>query len=159
MVGLFCLFAWANRPDKAPSEIEAKYKVTSEDYSEVAGLRFRLHDEGQRKAPAIILLHRIGSSLGTWDAWSVLLSRDFQYGKKSDLPFSLKLLPYVLPGSLVRLSLSPAYGDPKRLANVTVDRYRDFMLLPEFDPPMAARMEQVVLTRPEPILSRIQAQP
>jgi len=117
----------------------------------------------------------IGNSLGGRIAWKfaaetparvdrlVLISPDgfaspgFEYGKRPDVPFMLRLLPYVLPRPLLRMSLAPAYGDPKRLIDGTVTRYRDLMLAPGVRGAMVARMGQVMLDDPVPLLRRIQA--
>jgi pimeloyl-ACP methyl ester carboxylesterase len=117
----------------------------------------------------------IGNSLGGKIAWKfaatypnrldklVLISPDgfaspgFEYGKKPDLPFMVRLLPYILPTALVRWSLAPAYGDPKKLTADTVTRYRDLMLAPGVRDAMIARMGQVMLQDPATELRRIEA--
>jgi pimeloyl-ACP methyl ester carboxylesterase len=117
----------------------------------------------------------IGNSLGGKLAWMfaaarpervdklVLISPDgfaspgFEYGKKPDVPVFVRLLPYILPASLVRASLAPAYGDKAALTDALVDRYRDLMLAPGVRSAMIARMEQVALAPPEPLLRRITA--
>jgi pimeloyl-ACP methyl ester carboxylesterase len=117
----------------------------------------------------------IGNSMGGKLAWTfaeqapervaklVLVSPDgfaspgFEYGKKPDVPFMVKLLPYVLPTVMVRASLAPAYADPNVLNDALVTRYRDLMLAPGVRAAMIARMEQVMLENPEPLLQRIHA--
>ncbi len=117
----------------------------------------------------------IGNSLGGKIAWNfaaaypdrvdklVLVSPDgfaspgFDYGKKPDVPFMVKLLPYTLPKSLLRMNLAIAYGDPKALTDATLTRYRDLMLAPGVRGAMVDRMGQVVLAEPGPILRRITA--
>ena len=117
----------------------------------------------------------IGNSLGGKIAWNfalehpdrvdrlVLVSPDgfaspgFEYGKKPVLPFMVRLLPYVMPTAFLRMSLAPAYGDPKALTDATVARYRDLMLAPGVRTAMLARMQQVMLDDPQPLLRRIQA--
>lgn len=64
---------------------------------------------------------------------------------------------YVLPTSLVRASLRPAYGDPAALRPETVTRYRDLMLAPGVRQAMLSRMEETVLTDPRPRLRTIRA--
>ena len=116
-----------------------------------------------------------GNSLGGKIAWMfaaahpdrvtrlVLISPDgfaspgFDYGKKPDLPFVVRLLPYMLPKPLLRMTLAPAYGDPKNLTDATVQRYQDMMLAPGDRTAMVARMGQVMLEDPVPLLKRIQA--
>ncbi len=117
----------------------------------------------------------VGNSLGGRIAWSfaaqnpgrvdrlVLISPDgfaspgFEYGKTPKVPAMLRLLPHVLPRPLLRMSLAPAYGDPKALADETVTRYRDLMLAPGVRRAIIARTEQVLLEDPGPLLGRIQA--
>jgi pimeloyl-ACP methyl ester carboxylesterase len=117
----------------------------------------------------------IGNSLGGRIAWKfaaqnpdrvdklVLISPDgfaspgFEYGKKPTLPLMMRLLPYTLPRALLRMSLAPAYGDPKALTDATVTRYRDLMLAPGVRRAILARTEQVMLEDPVPSLRRIQA--
>jgi pimeloyl-ACP methyl ester carboxylesterase len=117
----------------------------------------------------------IGNSLGGKLAWNfaaenpsrvdrlVLISPDgfaspgFEYGRKPTVPFMLRLLPYVLPRPLLRMALAPAYGDPNRLTDDTVTRYRDMMLAPGVRGAIVARMGQVMLADPIPTLRSIQA--
>ncbi len=116
-----------------------------------------------------------GNSLGGRIAWKfaaaypgrldklILISPDgfaspgLQYGKKPNLPFLVRLLPYILPKALVRSSLAPAYGDPKNLTAGSLTRYRDLMLAPGVRDAMVARMGQIMLEDPVPLLRRIEA--
>ncbi len=115
----------------------------------------------------------IGNSLGGKIAWTlaldhpqrvdrlVLISPDgfaspgFEYGRKAKLPLLVRLLPYVMPRVMLRSSLLPAYGDPRRLTDAVVTRYRDLMLAPGVRTAMLARMQQVMLQDPVPLLARI----
>ncbi len=117
----------------------------------------------------------IGNSLGGKIAWMfaaahpertsklVLISPDgfaspgFAYGKPAEVPFMVRLLPYTLPDPLLRMSLEPAYGDPKHLTKPTFERYRDMMLAPGDRAAMVARMRQVMLQNPISILQTIKA--
>ncbi len=117
----------------------------------------------------------IGNSLGGKLAWElaalepdrvdrlVLVSPDgfaspgFAYGKKADVPFMLRLLPYTLPEFLVRSSMAPAFANPASMSDALVTRYRDMMLAPGARAAMLARMAQVMLEDPEPLLRRIKA--
>ncbi len=117
----------------------------------------------------------IGNSLGGKIAWNfaaakpdrvdklVLISPDgfaspgFEYGKKPELPAMLKLLPYTLPKFLLRMNLAVAYANPKNLSDATLTRYQDMMLAPGDRAAMLARMQQVMLQNPEPLLRRIKA--
>ncbi len=117
----------------------------------------------------------IGNSLGGRIAWMfaatnperveklVLISPDgfaspgIEYGKSPSVPWMVRLLPYVLPEPMLRGSLEPAYADPKRLTDATLARYRDMMLAPGVRRAIIARMEQVMLEDPVPMLRRIRA--
>jgi pimeloyl-ACP methyl ester carboxylesterase len=116
----------------------------------------------------------IGNSIGGKIAWKfavaypgrvdrlVLISPDgfaspgFEYGRKASVPTMLRALPYVLPTAMLRMSLVPAYGDAKALTDAVVTRYRDMMLAPGVRAAMVARMEQVMMRDPVPLLRRIQ---
>jgi pimeloyl-ACP methyl ester carboxylesterase len=125
-----------------------------------------------------LAVHRaalVGNSMGGKLAWMfaaehpervwrlVLISPDgfaspgFEYGKPASVPAVARLLPYVLPTALLRMNLAPAYGDPAALTDATLARYRDMMLVPGVRRAMLARMAQVVLQPPEPLLRRITA--
>lgn len=84
-------------------------------------------------------------------------SRGFGYGVRPTVPASLRLLRYCLPLFMVRMSLKPAYGDPAALSDETVNRYRDLMLGPGVRDAMLDRLEQTILTDPEPVLRLISA--
>ena len=117
----------------------------------------------------------VGNSLGGKIAWMfaaahpervdrlVLVSPDgfaspgFDYGRKAQVPAMLRLLPYVLPTALVRMTVAPAYADRATLTDARVARYRDMMLAPGVRRAMLARMEQVALQPPEPLLRSIRA--
>jgi len=117
----------------------------------------------------------IGNSLGGRIAWNfaaayparvdrlVLISPDgfaspgFEYGKKPVLPALLKLLPYVMPRFMLRMNLTVAYADPKRLTYASLTRYDDMMRAPGDRAAMLDRMQQVMLEDPAPVLRTIQA--
>ncbi len=117
----------------------------------------------------------IGNSMGGKIAWNfaathpdrvtklVLVSPDgfaspgFEYGRKPDVPFVVKLLPYTLPAAMVRMNLAPAYADRAVVSDALVARYRDMMLAPGVRAAMIARMEQVRLEPPAPLLRQITA--
>ena len=114
----------------------------------------------------------IGNSIGGKIAWNfaalhpervdrlVLISPDgfaspgFEYGKKPHVPAMVRLMRYALPAFMVRQSLAPAYGDPAVLTDELVTRYHDLMLAPGVRGAMIARMEQVMLEDPVPMLRR-----
>jgi pimeloyl-ACP methyl ester carboxylesterase len=117
----------------------------------------------------------IGNSIGGRIAWKfavrqpdridrlVLVSPDgfassgFSYGVKPEIPMLVRMMRYILPKTLLRMNLSPAYGDPARLTDDHVDRYYDLMLAPGIRDALIARMEQTVLEDPEPLLPQIKA--
>jgi pimeloyl-ACP methyl ester carboxylesterase len=117
----------------------------------------------------------VGNSLGGKIAWNfavkypvrvdrlVLISPDgfaspgFEYGKKAKLPALLKVLPYTLPKFMLRMNLVVAYADPSRLSDATLTRYWDMMRGPGDRAAMLARMQQVMLQNPGPLLKKIQA--
>jgi pimeloyl-ACP methyl ester carboxylesterase len=117
----------------------------------------------------------IGNSLGGKMAWLcaathpervdrlVLVSPDgfaspgFEYNTPAKVPAVAALLPYTLPRPMVRSMLAPAFGNPAALTDDRVTRYRDMMLAPGVRRAMVARMAQVMLVPPEPLLRRIEA--
>lgn len=112
----------------------------------------------------------IGNSMGGRIAWEfaaanptrvdrlVLISPDgfaspgIEYGKAAEVPLMVRMLPYVLPTALLRMSLAPAYADPAHMTGAMVQRYRDMLLAPGVRDAVIARMRQVVLTDPVPRL-------
>jgi pimeloyl-ACP methyl ester carboxylesterase len=117
----------------------------------------------------------VGNSLGGKIAWNfaatypnrvdhlVLVSPDgfaspgFEYNKRADIPWMMKLLPYTLPKSLLRQSIAPAFADPALLTPPLMTRYYDMMRAPGVRTAMLARMAQVMLEPPEAALHRITA--
>lgn len=115
----------------------------------------------------------VGNSIGGRIAWGfaaahpdrvdklVLVAPDgfaspgFEYGKAPSVPAAARLMRYTLPRILLRMSLEPAYGDPARLSEATVDRYYALMLAPGVRDALLARMAQTVREPPEPMLRRI----
>jgi pimeloyl-ACP methyl ester carboxylesterase len=144
----------------------------SGDYSDARGVQIitALMDElGIARATLI------GHSMGGRLAWRfaadqpgrtdklVLVAPDgfaspgFEYGKAPEVTAPVRLMQYVLPKALLRMSLAPAYADPARLGADTVTRYHDMMLAPGVRGALIARMEQLVLQDPVPTLQRITA--
>jgi len=117
----------------------------------------------------------IGNSIGGRIAWTfaaehpdrvdklVLISPDgfaspgFEYGRAPKVPVTLGVMRYVLPKSLLRASLKPAYGDPSALTDKAVDRYYDLMLAPGVRQALLRRMKETVLVDPRPLLQKIKA--
>jgi pimeloyl-ACP methyl ester carboxylesterase len=229
---------WLYTPDEPRPALEAVYATSPSTFMQVAGIRLHVRDTGPRTAPALIMLHGLGSSLHTWDAWAEMLSRDyrvirydlpgfgltgpdptgdysdarglqvlgalmdallvrraslignslggklawefaaahpdrvdklvliapdgfagraFSYNKTPKVPWVAKLLPYTLPTFLLRTTIAPAYGDPSRLSDDVMKRYRDMILAPGVRQALLERVTQVRLQPPEPMLRRIQA--
>lgn len=117
----------------------------------------------------------IGNSMGGRIAWMfaaahpervhklVLVSPDgfaspgVDYGRAEGVPPAMRLLPYVMPASMLRANVAAAYADPARLTEAVFARYRDMMLAPGVRPAILARMRQHVLADPVPLLQRVQA--
>ncbi len=74
-------------PDRSRAALEAAYLRDQGDLIEIGDQRLHLRDEGPRDAPAIVLLHGIGSSLHTFDPWAEALSARY------------RVIRYDLPGS------------------------------------------------------------
>jgi pimeloyl-ACP methyl ester carboxylesterase len=118
----------------------------------------------------------IGNSMGGRIAWKfaaahpervsklVLISPDgfaspgIEYGMKATVPVIMKLMRYTLPKAILASNLAAAYADPASMTGKLLDRYYDLMLAPGVRDAIIARMEQSILTDPEPELRRIQAE-
>jgi pimeloyl-ACP methyl ester carboxylesterase len=117
----------------------------------------------------------VGNSLGGRIAWNfaalhpdrvaklVLISPDgfaspgFEYGKPPEVPLMMKALPYVAPREMLKQNIAIAYARPEALSEETITRTRDMMLVPGVRSAILARMSQVILREPAPILARIKA--
>jgi pimeloyl-ACP methyl ester carboxylesterase len=115
----------------------------------------------------------VGSSMGGRIVWNftalhpdrvarlALVSPDgfaspgFAYDHAPETPLFLRALPYVAPRSLLKAGLAAAYARLENLSDTTLDRYRDLLLAPGVRQAILARMSQVVLRDPAPILARI----
>ena len=115
----------------------------------------------------------IGSSMGGRIAWAfaaahpdrvaklVLVSPDgfagpgVEYGKPQKVSALMHLLPYTMPRSMLRANLAIAYADQTRLTDATVQRTYDMMLASGVRSAIVARMGQVVLPDPVPLLRRL----
>jgi pimeloyl-ACP methyl ester carboxylesterase len=142
------------------------------DYSDLRGLQV-LNALLDRLGVARAIL--IGNSIGGRLAWKfaaqnptrveslVLVSPDgfaspgLAYGRKPSVPTYFRFFLYALPKAMVRMSLAPAYGDPRKLTDQTVTRYWDLMRAPGVRAAMIARLKQTILEPPEPLLRQIQA--
>ena len=75
----------AYTPDRPRAALEARYLASGGDMRLVDGTRLHVRDTGPRDAPAIVLLHGLGASLHTWDAWAARLDSSFRV-VRLDLP-------------------------------------------------------------------------
>jgi pimeloyl-ACP methyl ester carboxylesterase len=117
----------------------------------------------------------IGHSIGGRLAWTlaathpervdrlVLIAPDgfaspgFEYGKPPEVPPTVKLMRWVLPKPLLKMSLAPAYAQANALSDDLTTRYHALMLAPGGREALIARMQQTVLVDPRPLLARITA--
>ena len=115
----------------------------------------------------------IGHSIGGRLAWNfaaahperieklVLVAPDgfaspgFEYGKSPEIGLSLQAMRYVLPKTLLRMSLEPAYANASAMTDQRLTRYHELMLAPGVRPALIARLEQSILQDPNPILTNI----
>jgi pimeloyl-ACP methyl ester carboxylesterase len=142
----------------------------ADDYTDARSISVIRQLMDQLKIDKAVL---VGNSMGGRIAWRmaaafpdrvsklVLISPDgfkspgFDYGKPAQVPAVLQLMKYFLPEALVRPNLAAAYADPAKLNDATVDRYYDLLLATGNRAAMIARMQQIVLEDPVPILKRI----
>ena len=117
----------------------------------------------------------IGHSIGGRLAWNfaaahperieklVLVAPDgfaspgFEYGKSPEIGLSLQVMRYVLPKSLLRMSLEPAYANASAMTEERLTRYHDLMLTPGVRPALIARLQQSTLQDPNSTLAKINA--
>ena len=94
-------------PDLPRASLEAKYLRSPHDLVDIAGVRLHVRDDGQRDAPALIMIHGFGSSLQTWEPWAETLAGNF------------RVIRFDLPGSgLSAPDTSRDYGDARSVALV-----------------------------------------
>jgi pimeloyl-ACP methyl ester carboxylesterase len=84
-------------------------------------------------------------------------SPGFEYGKAPEVTAVVRLMQFVLPRPILRMSLEPAYADRGLMSDEAVDRYWHLMRAPQVRPALIARMQQMVLQDPLPMLARITA--
>ncbi len=77
--------AWLYTPDKPRAALEAEYAGPPSEFLTVAGIRLHVRDTGPKTAPAMIMLHGLGSSLHTWEGWAGALSGRYRV-VRYDLP-------------------------------------------------------------------------
>jgi pimeloyl-ACP methyl ester carboxylesterase len=76
---------WLWTPDRDRAELEARYAKAPSDFVDVAGMRMHVRDNGRAGVPVVILLHGLGASLHTWEAWAQALSAEYRV-VRVDLP-------------------------------------------------------------------------
>ncbi len=143
------------------------------DYSDERGIEVLAALLSQRGvARATVLGHSMGGRL----AWRfaaarpervdklVLVAPDgfaspgFDYGKAPEVGVVTQLMTVALPKAVLRWSLAPAYAQPDVvMTDAVVTRYHDLMLAPGVRPAIIARMQQLNLLPPAPLLRTIQA--
>lgn len=82
-------------------------------------------------------------------------SPGFEYGRPPEMGWTVQLLPKVLPRALLRAGLAPAWGDPARLPEATVERYHQLLLGPGVRQAALDRLAQLRLEDPRPRLARL----
>jgi len=68
---------WLWTPDLKREPLEAAYLRSKVDLIEVDGVQLHLRDDGPKTAPAVIMLHGLGASLHTWEAWAQAFAPQF----------------------------------------------------------------------------------
>jgi pimeloyl-ACP methyl ester carboxylesterase len=77
--------AAAYTPDLDRTLLESRYLATRSDLRLIDGVTLHVRDSGPRGAPALLLLHGLGSSLHTWEPWARTLDTSFRV-VRVDLP-------------------------------------------------------------------------
>ena len=72
-------------PDVDRAELQKRYGSATTQMMEVDGLKVHYKETGPPDAPVLLLLHGFGSSLQTWDEWSVKLDSKYRV-IRLDLP-------------------------------------------------------------------------
>ena len=74
-------------PDHDRTLLESRYLQSLTDLRVIDDVSLHVRDDGPRSAPALILLHGLGSSLHTWEPWANALASEFRV-IRFDLPGS-----------------------------------------------------------------------
>ncbi len=74
-------------PDRDRTLLESRYLHAPNDLRVIDNVALHVRDDGPRSAPALIMLHGLGSSLHTWEPWANALSSEFRV-IRFDLPGS-----------------------------------------------------------------------
>ena len=79
IAGALCAAAiWLYTPDLDRGVVEQRYLARRTDLRTVDGVTLHVRDSGPRNAPALVLLHGLGSSLHTWEPWALELQRRYR---------------------------------------------------------------------------------
>ena len=83
----FLAIAWYGlwTPDVDRAELQKRYGSATTQMMEVDGLKVHYKETGPQDAPDLLILHGFGSSLQTWDEWSVKLDPQYRV-IRLDLP-------------------------------------------------------------------------
>lgn len=76
--GVLGVVAWLWTPDISRATLEARYLRAPTDLVEIGGVRLHVRDTGPRDAPALVLLHGLGSSLHTFEPWARALEGEYR---------------------------------------------------------------------------------
>src|ERR1700744_3284973 len=71
--------------DKPAAELEAAYAQPPSQFLNSTALHLHIRDTGPRDAPVLFMLHGMGSSLHTWEAWAEALTGRYRV-IRYDLP-------------------------------------------------------------------------
>lgn len=85
VVALAGLIFWLWTPDLSRDHLEERYFGLDSLYVDVDGARLHVRDTGPRDAPALLMLHGLGSSLHTWQNWAEALQDTYRV-IRLDLP-------------------------------------------------------------------------
>jgi hypothetical protein len=105
---------WLWTPDRSRAALEAKYLTQPGEMLEVAGVRLRVRDTGQKEAPALIMLHGFGSSLETWEPWARALQTDYRVVRFATCPapaFRRLVRPATIPMPIASRCLPRSWTD------------------------------------------------
>ncbi len=69
---------WLYNPDLPRAALERRWAPPPSQFVQAAGVRLHIRDTGPRNGPVVLLIHGFGSSLHTWEAWTLLLEDRFR---------------------------------------------------------------------------------
>lgn len=85
---LLVLAAWLLwTPDIDRATLERRYLADPADMMMVQGINLHVRDTGPRNAPAVLMVHGMGGSLHSWEAWAQAMAPDLRV-IRLDLPGS-----------------------------------------------------------------------